>query len=207
MEEHAGVGRVGILGGTFDPPHMGHLVAAEEARAQLALERVLFVPAGTPPHKQGEPVTPATHRLEMVARAIADNPYFFVSLVDIFRTGPSYTVETVRQFREQWGAAVTIYFIMGMDSLHDLPTWHRPQELVRLCRLAVVERPGYTVDLKALDEIIPGVADKVDFVPIPRLEISSTDLRERQRQGRSLRYFVPATVEAYIQAHGLYRGT
>jgi nicotinate-nucleotide adenylyltransferase len=196
--------RVGVFGGTFDPPHLGHLVAAEEVRVQLALERVVFVPAGTPPHKLDEPVTNVGHRVEMITRAISSNPHFSVSLVDVERPGPSYSVNLVRRLRRQWGVATEIYFIMGMDSLRDLPTWHNPQALVKLCRLAIVDRPGFHADLNQLEAIIPGLARQVDFVPMPLLDISSTDLRSRLRQGRTIRYYVPAEVEAYIQIHRPY---
>lgn len=196
--------RVGVLGGTFDPPHIGHLVAAEEARVQLDLERVTFVPAGIPPHKLGEPVTPAVHRVEMTMRAVASNPYFFVSLVDVERAGPSHTVDTLKLLRARWGASTDIYFILGLDMLADLPNWHEPQQLVELCRLAVVDRPGYDIDMDELDRTIPGVARQVDQVSMPRLEVSSTDLRRRVRQSKTIRYYVPVEVEAYVHAHRVY---
>jgi len=196
--------RVGVLGGTFDPPHIGHLVAAEEARVQLKLGWVVFVPAGMPPHKLDEPVTPAVHRVEMITRAIASNPHFFVSLVDVGRPGPSYTVQMLQALREQWGAGTEMYFIMGMDSLADLPTWHKPEHLVELCRLAVVGRPGYDVNMDELNAILPGIEKKVHYVNMPLLEVSSTDLVCRVQQGRPIRYYVPTEVEVYIRTHGLY---
>ncbi|RME44778.1 MAG: nicotinate-nucleotide adenylyltransferase [Chloroflexi bacterium] len=196
--------RIGVFGGTFDPPHIGHLVAAEEARVQLGLAQVVFVPAGTPPHKLGEPVSPVTHRVEMITRAVASNPHFLVSLVDVERPGPSFTVDMLRTLRDQWPADTEIYFIMGEDSLEDLPTWHAPEQLLELCRLAVVNRPGYEAHMDELEVIIPGLSQKVDTVAMPLLDVSSTDLRGRVRQGRPLRYYVPAEVEAYIRAHDLY---
>lgn len=196
--------RVGVMGGTFDPPHIGHLVAAEEARIRLRLEQVVFVPAGTPPHKLDEPVTPVKHRLEMVTRAVAANPYFVVSRVDVDRPGPSYTVDTLLLLREQWGGDARIYFIMGMDSLADLPNWHEPERIIQLCHLAVVDRPGYDADIESLERILPGLSRRVEFVPMPQLEISSTDLAERVRQGLPIRYQVPPAVEEYIYAHRLY---
>lgn len=196
--------KVGVLGGTFDPPHIGHLVAAEEARVQLGLERVVFVPAGTPPHKLGEPVTSAVHRVEMIRRAVASNPYFCVSLVDVERSGPSYSVETLRLLRDQWGADTVIYFILGLDMLADLPNWHEPRQLVELCRLAVVNRPGYAADMVGLEKVIPTISRKVDPVLMPLLEVSSTDLRERVGCGRTIRYYVPSEVESYIRLHQLY---
>lgn len=197
--------RIGVLGGTFDPPHIGHLAAAEEVRTQLHLERMLFVPAGTPPHKVGDPITPAHHRVEMIRRAVASNPHFFVSLIDVERPGPSYSVDTVRLLREKWDADTGIFFVIGMDMLADLPNWREPQRLVELCRLAVVNRPGYEVDMEKLEAAIPGLAEKMERVAMPLLEISGTALRRRIRGGRTIRYYVPAEVEAYVQAQGLYR--
>ncbi|MFQ5854031.1 MAG: nicotinate-nucleotide adenylyltransferase [Anaerolineae bacterium] len=196
--------RIGVLGGTFDPPHIGHLVAAEEARVQLDLERVVFVPAGSPPHKLDEPVTSVVHRVEMITLAVASNPYFFVSLIDVERPGPSYSFEMVQRLRDQWNSDTEIYFIIGMDMLSDLPNWHEPRQVVGLCRLAVVNRPGYDADMEDLEAIIPGISQKVDHVSMPLLEVSSTDLRERAHRGQVIRYYVPAEVEAYIRAHRLY---
>jgi len=196
--------RVGVFGGTFDPPHIGHLAAAEEARTQLNLARVVFVPAGMPPHKLGEPVTSATHRVEMITRAVASNPHFFVSLIDVERRGPSYTVGMLKVLKERWGADTEITFIMGMDSLADMPAWHRPEEVVALCRLAVVGRLGYDANLEELEQVIPGLSRKVDFVSMPLLDVSSTDLRRRAGHGQTLRYYLPAEVETYILALCLY---
>jgi nicotinate-nucleotide adenylyltransferase len=136
--------QLGILGGTFDPIHFGHLLAAEEVRVAMCLGRVLFAPAGDPPHKQGQAILPVAHRLRMVRLAIADNPDFETSGVDIDRSGPHYSVDTVRLIRKEWGTnADETHFIMGVDSLAHLLTWRRPDQLIELCRLAVVARPGY----------------------------------------------------------------
>ncbi|MBS1253965.1 MAG: Nicotinate-nucleotide adenylyltransferase [Anaerolineales bacterium] len=197
--------KVGVLGGTFDPPHIAHLIAAEEARVQLSLERVFFMPAGTPPHKLGEHITVSEHRVEMVRRAVASNPHFCVSLVDVERSGPSYTVETLHLLRERWGAGTEIYFIVGMDMLADLSNWRQPREVVSLCRLAVVDRPGFDISREELESILPGISRNVESVSMPLLNVSSTGLRRRVREGRTIRYYVPADVEAYIQAHSLYR--
>ncbi len=196
--------RVGVLGGTFDPIHFGHLVAAEEVRAQLALDRVVFVPAGLPPHKLTEAITAVEHRLAMVKLAIASNPYFTVSGVDIDRFGPCYTVDTMQLLRDDWGSGVELYFIMGSDSLADIPTWHQPQRLIRLCRLAAVERPGYRVDMEQLERLLPGITARTHFVNSPQLDISSTDLQRRVREGLPIKYQVPEVVEDYIYQHGLY---
>ena len=198
--------RLGVFGGTFDPIHFGHLLAAEEARVTLGLERVLFAPAGDPPHKQGRVISPITHRLAMVRLAIADNPAFAVTTVDVDRPGPHYTVDAVRLLREEWGTgADETFFLMGADSLTQLLTWHQPARLVELCRLAVMARPGYRPDLAGLEATLPSLAARLDWVEMPVLDIAASDLRRRVRQGRSIRYQVPEAVAAYVAEHGLYR--
>jgi nicotinate-nucleotide adenylyltransferase len=197
--------RVGVLGGTFDPIHIGHLVSAEEVRVKLRLECVVFVPAGLPPHKLDHVMSPVEHRLAMVELAIASNPHFAVSRVDVDRFGPCYTVDTIELLRDEWGADVEIYFIMGSDSLLDILTWHNPRRLIRLCRLAVVSRPGYQVDLDELDALLPGVASRVQMLNAPELAISSSDIQRRVREGLSIKYQVPEAVEAYIYQHKLYQ--
>jgi len=197
--------RVGVLGGTFDPIHIGHLVIAEEARVELQLERVVFVPAGLPPHKLEHVLSPVEHRLAMVELAIASNPHFTVSRVDIERSGPSYSVDTIALLQGEWGAGVEIYFIMGSDSLRDILTWHEPQRLIRLCYFAVVNRPGHQADLDELDALLPGIASRVQMLHAPELAISSTDIRRRVWEGLSIKYQVPEAVETYIYRHQLYR--
>lgn len=199
--------RVGVLGGTFDPIHIGHLVAAEEVRAQLGLDRVVFVPAGLPPHKLTDDVSSVDHRLAMVKLAIVSNPYFTVSRVDIDRFGPCYTVDTIELLRDEWGQAagdVELYFILGSDSLADIVTWHKPERLIRLCRLAVMERPGYRVDMDELERLLPGITSRVHFINSPQLDISSTDIQKRVRQGLPIKYQVPEAVADYIYQHELY---
>ena len=197
--------RVGVLGGTFDPIHIGHLVSAEEAWEELKLERVVFIPAGLPPHKLDHVMSPVEHRLAMVELAIASNPHFAVSRVDIDRFGPCYTVDTIELLRDEWGPGVKIYFIMGSDSLLDILTWHNPRRLIRLCRFAVVSRPGYQVDLNELDALLPGVASRVHMLNAPQLAISSTDIQRRVREGLPIKYQVPKAVEDYIYQHKLYQ--
>jgi nicotinate-nucleotide adenylyltransferase len=198
--------RLGVLGGTFDPIHFGHLLAAEEARVTLRLDRVLFAPAGDPPHKQGYAILPVTHRLRMVRLAIADNPAFEISTVDLDRPGPHYTVDTIQLLCDKWdtGADET-FFIMGVDSLAHLLTWHQPDQLIELCRLAVVARPGYRADLVKLEAAMPDVSRRLDWVEMPVLGISSSDLQRRVREERSIRYQVPAAVAEYVTEHRLYR--
>jgi nicotinate-nucleotide adenylyltransferase len=198
--------RLGILGGTFDPIHHGHLVAAEEASRQLALDRVLFVPAGAPPHKPARPISPVSHRLRMIELAIAGKSHFAVSHVDVDRPGPCYTVDTLELLRAEWGAGPRFFFIEGADSLSDIACWYRPQRLIELCELAVVERPGFETDLAELEKRLPGLTSRLHWVKMPRLEISSSDLRARVRAGRSISYLAPREVEAYVRQHGLYRG-
>ena len=199
--------RVGVLGGTFDPIHIGHLVAAEEVRAQLGLDRVVFVPAGLAPHKLTDDVSSVDHRLAMVTLAIVSNRYFTVSRVDIDRFGPCYTVDTIELLRDEWGQAagdVELYFILGSDSLADIVTWYRPVRLIRLCRLAVMERPGYRVDMEELERLLPGITSRVHFINSPQLDISSTDIQKRVRQGLPIKYQVPEAVADYIYQHELY---
>ncbi|HSR34479.1 MAG TPA: nicotinate-nucleotide adenylyltransferase [Anaerolineae bacterium] len=197
--------RLGVLGGTFDPIHHGHLVAAGEALHQLQLDQVLFVPAGEPPHKPTRPVSLAHHRFRMIELAIAGKPCFTLSRVDLDRPGPSYTVEMLDLLQVEWGPDVTIFFIEGTDSLNDMPTWFQPQRLIELCELAVVARGGVKVDISPLEEQLPGLGDRLHWVEMPRLEISSSDLRARVRAGRPISYLIPTSVESYILEHGLYR--
>ncbi len=197
--------RVGVLGGTFDPIHVGHLFAAEEARTRLGLARVLFVPAGLPPHKLHLDVTATEHRLNMVRLAIADSPHLILSRVDIDRFGPSYTVDTMALLSDEYGPDAELYFIMGSDSLADLLTWHKPERLIRLCRIVALTRPGHRLDLQEIYRLLPAAVARVRLLEIPLLEISSTDLQRRVRLGFSIKYLVPPAVEAYIYQHGLYR--
>jgi nicotinate-nucleotide adenylyltransferase len=197
--------RIGVLGGTFDPIHIGHLVAAEEAQLRLGLERVVFVPAGLPPHKLHEDVTPTEHRLNMVRLALNDNPYFVISRVDIDRFGPSYSVDTIELLRDEYGSEAELYFIMGSDSLAELPTWHRPERLIRLCRIVALPRLGYRVGLEELNRLLPGAIARVQLLDMPLLQISGTDLQRRVRVGLSIKYLVPPAVEDYIRQHKLYQ--
>ena len=197
--------RLGILGGTFDPIHHGHLVAAQEVLYQLRLDRVLFVPAGDPPHKPSRPVSPAPHRVRMVELGTAGRDDFVLSRVDVDRPGPHYTVTTLRLLRQEWGPEASLYFIEGTDSLADILSWHRPERLIELAELAVVERPGVQLDLGELERHLPGLRERIHWVRMPSLEISSTDLRARVREGRPISYLLPAAVEAYVREQGLYR--
>ena len=194
---------IGILGGTFDPIHIGHLVVAEEARIKVGLNEILFVPAGQPLLKPDRNITPADHRVEMVHRAIADNPHFKLCTLEVERPGPSYTVDTLMMLREQLGSEVNLLFILGRDTLAELPSWKEPQKLVQLCRMVVAPRLG-SKDLQHLEIEIPGLLDKVIQLDMPVIGISSSGIRQRIAQGLPIRYLVPAAVEKYITEQKIY---
>ena len=196
--------RIGIIGGTFDPIHVGHLIMADQARARLGLSSVVFVPASLPPHKLDQQITGPEQRLDMIKLAIADNPHFSVSRMDLDRSGPSYTVDMIRLFLDAWGADTAIHFLMGSDSLGELVTWRQPDQLIRLCRVVAVGRPGFRIDLQKLDRLLPGAATLVRLLEAPTLDISATEIRRYVRDGHSIRYMVPWAVECYIREHGLY---
>lgn len=196
--------RIGVFGGTFDPPHIGHLIIATELRHALSLDRVLFLPAGRPPHKEGQIVSADEHRLEMLRLALADAPDFGVSTVDLDRLGPSYTADTLAILQMQLGPA-DLVFLMGEDSLRDLPTWHEPNLVASRAELGVARRPGVVVDTDSVFSAVPVARGRVHLVEVPEIDISSRDLRQRVASGRPIRFQVPRPVEAYIRRHGLYR--
>lgn len=193
---------IGLMGGTFDPIHLGHLAIAEEARESLALDRILFMPAGEPPHKPPSEVTTVEHRVAMVALAIEGNAAFELSRIEVDRPGPSYTVETVEGLSA--GADVTV--ILSAETFAELPTWHEPERLFEAGRVAVVPRAGYPApDPAWLSAAFPGREGRVAYLDGPLLGLSSTDIRDRVAAGRSIRYLVPDAVRAYIDANDLYR--
>jgi nicotinate-nucleotide adenylyltransferase len=194
---------IGVLGGTFDPIHIGHLVVAEEARIKIGFSEVLFVPAGQPWLKLDRDITPAVHRVEMVRRAIADNPHFKLCTLEIERLGPSYTVDTLTMLKKQLGNEASLFFILGRDTLSGLPLWKEPEKLVQLCRLVVAPRLG-SKDLKHLERAIPGLMDKVIQLDMPVIGISSSGIRQRIAQGLPIRYLVPPDVEKYIAEQKIY---
>jgi nicotinate-nucleotide adenylyltransferase len=196
-------GSVGILGGTFDPIHHGHLVIAEEAREALGLERVLFMPVSSPPHKPGHPVTDPTHRLAMVRLAVAGNPAFEASDLEVRRGGSSYTVDTLETLAGE--GLATPWLILSSEALALLPDWRAPRRILELARLAVVPRAGFDpLGRDWVEARFPGAGDRVRFLSGPLLPISGSVVRRRARAGRSVRYLVPDTVAAYIAAHRLY---
>ncbi len=197
--------RIGVFGGTFDPIHIGHLILAEEAWFQLKLDCVYLVPAGDPPHKQDRRLTLVEHRIRMAELATAEIDYLQVSRIDADRPGPHYTVDMVRLLRQQVGPAVEIYFLMGMDSLRDLPKWYDPAWLVENCTLVALSRHDVELDWEKLNAALPGIRDRVIILDMPELEIASHAIQARVRDGQPIRHQVPRAVEAYIYKHGLYR--
>ena len=197
--------RIGILGGTFDPIHIGHLILAEEAWFQLRLDRIYLAPAGNPPHKRGRRMAPVEDRLCMAELATVDVDYALISRIDADRPGPHYTSDLVRLLQQQVGPGTDIYFLMGMDSLRDLPTWHEAQWLVDHARLAALSRHDVELDWEALEAALPGVRSRVTILDMPELEIASHVIQQRVRNGQPIRHMVPRAVEAYIMKHGLYR--
>ncbi len=191
-----------VMGGTFDPIHLGHLLAAEEARQRFQIERVVFVPNREPPHKREYPVTSAEHRYAMTVLATASNPHFEASRIEMDRSGPSYTVDTMRAFREALGAEARLYFITGADAIIETVTWRRPEEIAALCEFVAVTRPGYALERLSEAELAPGT--RIHVLHMPGLEISSTEIRRRVAAQESVRYLVPPPVARYIETNRLY---
>jgi nicotinate-nucleotide adenylyltransferase len=187
--------RIGIFGGTFDPPHVGHLIVASDACDALELDRLLFVPAATPPHKPGRVVATPEQRLEMVRAAIAGDPRFEADDLELRREGRSYSVDTLRAMHERHPGA-ELFFVLGADQLREFHTWREPDEVARLARIAAVAREG---------DAIPPLPFEVTPVPITRIDVSSTDIRRRVKEGRSIRYVVPDGVAELVERYGLYK--
>jgi nicotinate-nucleotide adenylyltransferase len=199
------VARVGLLGGTFNPPHIGHLVCAQEALVQLGLDRVLLVPAHVPPHKAVEADPGVTHRVAMCEAAVAADARFGVSRVDADRPAPSYTVDTLRSLHAD-APGDELTFIVGGDMAHSLPTWRQPEAVLALAELGVAEREGVRrADVVERLAVLAGATERVRFFAMPRLDISSSLIRRRAADGGPVRYLVPDAVAAYLDAHGLYR--
>lgn len=199
--------RIGIMGGTFDPIHFGHLITAEEARINFNLDRVIFVPTGNPPHKKDYEVTDPEHRYIMTALATNSNPFFQVSRIEIERRGYSYTVDTLNQFLEIYGKDVSLFFISGADAVLDILTWKNVKGVLDVCTFIAATRPGYPV--KKLEDKLKELKDlygkDVQLLEVTAVAISSTEIRKRVKEGRSIKYLVPESVEEYILKNGLYR--
>ena len=192
--------RIGILGGTFDPIHIGHLVAAEGVRVELRLDRVVFIPAARPPHKKAAGILDGERRLEMTRMATEDNPAFEVSDLELRRGGTTYTIDTVRQLRAGFGSGADLFFLMGVDSLMEITTWREYESLLEETTVVVFPRPG--LDPSGVDG---AVRDRVRFVSTSEVGVASSDVRERVRKNKSIRYLVHPAVEAFIHREGLYR--
>ena len=199
--------KIGILGGTFDPVHLGHLIIAEEVRSNLGLDKILFVPAGVPWMRENEGVSAGKHRLNMVDLAVKSNPHFQSSSIEIDRQGVTYTADTLETLREDLDHEVELSFIMGMDVLEKFHLWKSPETVVELCSLVIVNRPGnQAVDVNEVVKKYPEAGAKLRIINVPRMEISSSEIRERVRQEKSLKYLVSEEVIAYIDQNNLYKG-
>jgi nicotinate-nucleotide adenylyltransferase len=203
----AGQVNLGLMGGTFDPIHMGHLVSAEEARQQFSLDYVIFIPAGLPPHKESSGISAPEHRYLMTTLAVMSNPAFIVSRYEVDRTEPSFTIDTVRYFSRLEDEA-NLYFITGADAISEILTWKDYAELLKMCTFIAVTRPGYSLErLGEMQSSLPGFMNHVHLLEIPALAISSTYIRERVALGRTIKYLTPEPVEQYIHKQRLYSGS
>lgn len=197
--------RIGVLGGTFDPVHFGHLAMAEESRLQLGLDWVMFLPAGEPWLKAGQKLTAASDRVQMVRLAVASNPYFQVCYSEMERPGPTYTVDTLRELEAQLDPGVILFFIVGVDTMEQFDRWKEPERVLELCHWVVVEQPGHEgFDVQEFVTRYPGAAERVHMVSMPLMGISGSEIRRRAAAGTTLRYQVPDAVAEYIQEHRLY---
>ncbi len=200
--------RVGLYGGSFDPIHVGHLIAARAARERFELDRMILIPCAQPPHKPAGDLTDASHRLAMARLAVEDEPGLEVSDCEVGRAGPSYTIDTVEAFREQLGPTTTLVWLIGADTLGELASWHRVDELVDACQIVIAPRPGWeSPDVTSLrgrlrDEQIERLRD--GLIDTPRIDVSASDVRRRVARGLSIRWMVPGPVRQYIAQQGLY---
>ncbi|NOY78148.1 MAG: nicotinate-nucleotide adenylyltransferase [Calditrichaeota bacterium] len=192
--------RIGLYGGSFNPIHTGHLLISEFVRDEFLLDEVWFIPSATPPHKPKDAVLPAEIRFQLVSLAIQNNPTFRVSDLEIQRGGISYTVDTLRQVRENHRSKDTLFWFIGMDNLVDFPNWHQPEKILELCQLVAVQRKGFSIN-----QVEASLRKRVLFSRAPLIEISSSSIRERIKKGHSIRYFVPDSVREFIKTHHLYQ--
>lgn len=198
--------RMGIMGGTFNPIHLGHLMIAEEARQTFHLDKILFVPSYVTPNKQVSGAT-AAQRLEMTRLAVADNPCFAVSDIEIKRQGRSYTVDTLREIKKLYGPSYILYFISGTDTIQDLPNWHRPEEILSLCQFVGATRPDGSQSIGQVIDHFGDLGKHILKLTVPTMQISSTELRRRIANGQSVRYMMPPAVVEYIRKNGVYQCT
>ncbi|MCB8981911.1 MAG: nicotinate (nicotinamide) nucleotide adenylyltransferase [Ardenticatenaceae bacterium] len=196
--------KIGLLGGTFDPPHWGHLWLAELAWQQLGLDKVLFLPVGQPPHKRNQEITAVSHRLQMVSLAIQNNPHFVLDTTDCDRPAPHSTVTLLPLLRQAHPNA-HFWLLLGGDSLRDLPTWTDPAQLISQCRLAVLPRPEAMIDWEQLETAVPGIQTAVDLLSGPTLSLSATAIRTWLKEGHTAHYLLPTAVASYITQHQLYQ--
>lgn len=197
---------IGLMGGTFDPIHIGHLVTAEEARQQFSLDYVIFIPAGVPPHKEKKEVTPAEHRCLMTTLAVMSNPSFIVSRIEVDKREPSYSIDTIRYFSTCGAPGANLFFITGADAILEILTWKDYPELLRLCTFIAVTRPEYPLEkLDEATDLPPELISKIHLLEIPALAISSTFIRKRVALGKTIKYLTPEPVEQYIKKHSLYK--
>ena len=194
--------KLGVMGGTFNPIHHGHLVAAEVIRDEFELDEVLFVPSGKPPHKENDEIAPPEHRWMMTLLATISNEHFSASAIEIERKGESYTRDTLVEFKKIYGERTEIYFITGADAIAEISTWHKTEDLPGLAKFIAASRPGYKLDWERID---PRFRKCTYLIEIPALAISSTDIRRRIREGKTIKYLVPEAVEKYIYKNGLYQ--
>jgi len=196
--------RLGVFGGTFDPVHVGHLLLAQEAALRLSLDQTWFVPANHPPHKPGQVQTPFADRLAMVELAVTGNPAFSVSLLNADDATPNYSADLMAMLQAELCGQASFYFLMGMDSLRDLHTWHKPDWLVQNCELVVLNRPGVEEIWIAVEARFPGIQDHIHLVEMPGVDLSGTNIRARIDAGEPIRYLVPQSVHDYIEEYSLY---
>lgn len=200
--------KIGIIGGTFDPVHLGHLAVGEEARRQAGLAEIIFVPAGHPYFKAAALISPAEQRIKMLELAIGNTPQYKLSLLEIQRPGPSYAVETVAKIKSQLQTVDEIFFIMGWDSLLTLPRWEQPERLISLCKIIASPRPGFSKpDINLIEKDLPGISQRTIVMEKPLVNISATEIRERVRRGLPIDDMVPVAVAKYIKETGLYIST
>jgi len=200
--------RIGILGGTFDPIHLGHLIIAEEVRIRIGLDKIIFIPSGIPWLRENNDVSGADHRMSMVELSIESNPNFEISSLEVDRDGVTYTADTLEILRSQAGPRTELSFIMGMDVLENFHLWRTPEKVLDLCNLIIVNRPGnQSVDVNTVIQKYPKAGPTLRIIHVPRMEISSSVIRDRVRDGDSIRYLVIDKVEKYILDHNLYKGS